>query len=61
MTEAQKEFIDYIERVIRNSPLDYNEAFHKALEEAAVREVGKSYGLSEFEISQCGMYTKATQ
>ena len=52
MTEAQKEFIDYIERVIRNSPLDYNEAFHKALEEAAVREVGKSYGLSEFEMDE---------
>ena len=58
MTEAQKEFIDYIERVIRNSPLDYNEAFHNALKEIVVREVGKSYGLSEFEISQCGMLIK---
>ena len=57
MTEKQIEYLDFLRRDIRKT----KQSLEEANEQLINREVGKSYGLSEFEISQCGMYTKATQ
>ena len=57
MTEKQIEYLDFLRRDIRKT----KQLLEEANEQLINREVGKSYGLSEFEISQCGMYTKATQ
>ena len=51
MTEKQIEYLDFLRRDIRKT----KQSLEEANEQLINREVGKSYGLSEFEISQCGM------
>jgi len=50
MNESQREYSDYLTRLSRNSQKSAQD-FNK---EKIVREVGKSYGLSEKEMNEVG-------
>ena len=51
MNQSQREYIDYLTRLTRNSDKTAQE-FNK---ENIVREVGKSYGCSEMEMDEAVM------
>ena len=48
MAQPQKEYIDYLTRLIRNT----NKSMSEFNLELAVREVGKGYGCSEMEMEE---------
>ena len=48
MAQPQKEYIDYLTRLIRNT----NKSMSEFNLELAVREVGKGYGCSEMEMDE---------
>jgi hypothetical protein len=52
MNQSQREYADYLTRLARNSTKTEQE-FNQ---ENIVREVGKSYGLSEKEMDEVGKY-----
>ena len=48
MTESQQEYIDYLERVTRNT----GKSLAEIHSEKIAQEVGKSYGLSLFQTAE---------
>ena len=48
---ARQEYIDYLERYVSSE----NISTYEANLESTTREVGKSYGLTEFDLAEIGM------